>query len=137
MRDFAPNINLRAPQALLQVRQLLSVPISPHLPLVRRLFGSLVNPTTRSALYTIKPTLGLFPSSGIIPISKRYDTPGPMAKSVKDVANLRTALVDPEKTDVPLGGYTPVLSGGWGEIRFGTLDPEKWDFEKCDRQTRC
>ena len=85
-----------------------------------------MNPATRAALYTIKPTLGLVPGSRIIPISKRYDTAGPMAKSVKDVANLLTVLVDPKNTDVPLGGYAAIPCGDWGDIRVGTLDPEKW-----------
>ena len=49
-----------------------------------------------------------------------------MAKSVKDVANLLTALVDPEKTDVPPGGYASVPRGDWANIKVGTLDPDKW-----------
>ena len=52
-----------------------------------------------------------------------------MGKCVKDVATLLTILVDPEKTDVPSGGYESVSCGDWRDIRVGTLDPEKWTVD--------
>lgn len=87
-----------------------------------------MQPATRGALYAIKPTLGIVPGSGIVPISYAYDTPGPMAKSPLDLANLLTALVDPTKTKVPSGGYASALAGGWKDLRVGTLDPEIWKY---------
>lgn len=90
--------------------------------------GSLVVPATRTGLYTLKPTLGTVPGDGIIPISHRLDTAGPMAKGVHDLANLLTAIVDESKTNVPEGGYASVLSGAeaWKEFTIGTLSPDYW-----------
>ncbi|KAH8601513.1 amidase family protein [Bisporella sp. PMI_857] len=79
--------------------------------------GSLVNPATRAALFTVKPTLGIVPSHGIMPISTDFDTAGPMTKSPKDAADLLTLLVDPEKTKVPEGGYAVMLGGDWKDIK--------------------
>jgi amidase len=89
-------------------------------------FGSLVNPANRASLYTLKPTLGIVPGEGILPISKHFDTAGPIAKTVVDVANLLTVLVDSHKTEVPAGGYSSALGGAWGDIKVGTLDPAVW-----------
>ncbi|HEX8278313.1 MAG TPA: amidase family protein, partial [Segetibacter sp.] len=50
-----------------------------------------------NGLVGIKPTVGLWSRSGIIPISATQDTPGPMTRTVKDAAILLGALagVDP------------------------------------------
>jgi amidase len=59
--------------------------------------GSVVCPSSLCGLVGIKPTLGLLSRSGIIPIAHSQDTPGPMARTVRDAAILLTALcgVDP------------------------------------------
>uniref|UniRef100_A0A093UVR3 Putative amidase n=1 Tax=Talaromyces marneffei PM1 TaxID=1077442 RepID=A0A093UVR3_TALMA len=88
--------------------------------------GSLVEPAPRAALYTLKPTLGIVPGDGIIPISHRLDTAGPMAKSVHDLASLLTVIVDESKTNILEGGYASALSGAeaWKEFTIGTLSPD-------------
>lgn len=48
--------------------------------------GSIVCPSTANGVVGIKPTVGLLSRSGIIPISFSQDTPGPMARSVRDAA---------------------------------------------------
>src|SRR5579871_4912622 len=60
--------------------------------------GSIVCPASANGIVGIKPTVGLASRSGIIPISHSQDTPGPMARTVKDAAILLGALagVDPE-----------------------------------------
>src|ERR1700744_1115013 len=60
--------------------------------------GSIVSPASVNGLVGIKPTVGLWSRSGIIPISVTQDTAGPMARTVKDAAILLGALagVDPE-----------------------------------------
>lgn len=88
--------------------------------------GSLVTPSNRASLYTLKPTHGFVSAVNIIPTSARYDTAGPIGKTVKDVADLLTILVDHSKTDVLLGGYASAMTSDWGDIKVGTLDPEKW-----------
>jgi amidase len=59
--------------------------------------GSVVCPSSASALVGIKPTVGLVGRSGIIPISHSQDTAGPMARTVADAATLLGVLtgVDP------------------------------------------
>ena len=88
--------------------------------------GSLLMPADRAALYTIKPTLGLISQRGIVPISNLCDSAGPMAKSSRDVGQLLDVLMDHNKTIIPEGGYLSVMSGLWGNIRVGVLEPEAW-----------
>jgi amidase len=59
--------------------------------------GSVVCPSSANGIAGIKPTLGLVSRSGVIPIAHSQDTPGPMARTVRDTAILLTALagVDP------------------------------------------
>jgi len=48
--------------------------------------GSVISPASVCGIVGIKPTVGLIPGSGIIPISHRQDTAGPMARNVTDAA---------------------------------------------------
>lgn len=48
--------------------------------------GSIVCPSTANGIVGIKPTVGLLSRRGIVPISFTQDTPGPMARTVKDAA---------------------------------------------------
>jgi amidase len=59
--------------------------------------GSIISPSSICGLVGIKPTVGLWGRSGIIPISASQDTAGPMARSVADAAALLGPLtgVDP------------------------------------------
>ena len=59
--------------------------------------GSIICPSSTNGLVGIKPTLGLWSRSGIIPISASQDTAGPMGRTVADVVVLLGALtgVDP------------------------------------------
>jgi hypothetical protein len=51
-----------------------------------------------------------------------------MAKSVRDVADMLTVLVDPERADVPINGYGATLDAQWTDFRVGTLNPQTWTF---------
>jgi amidase len=59
--------------------------------------GSVVSPASIGGLVGVKPTVGLWSRSGIIPISESQDTAGPLARGVHDAAILLGALagVDP------------------------------------------
>jgi amidase len=61
--------------------------------------GSIVCPANNNGIVGIKPTVGLLSRSGIIPISFSLDTPGPMARTVRDAAVLLGALVEVDTTD--------------------------------------
>jgi len=54
--------------------------------------GSVVCPSSASALVGIKPTLGLISGAGIIPIAHSQDTAGPMCRTVTDAAILLGVL---------------------------------------------
>ena len=54
--------------------------------------GSVVSPSSMCGLVGMKPTIGLIPGQGIVPISHRQDTAGPMARTVTDAALLLGAL---------------------------------------------
>ncbi|MEO6851194.1 MAG: amidase family protein [Mucilaginibacter sp.] len=62
--------------------------------------GSIVSPSSVNGLVGIKPTVGLWSRSGIIPISKTQDTAGPMARTVKDAAILLGALTGEDPKDI-------------------------------------
>jgi amidase len=61
--------------------------------------GSIVCPSNNNGLVGLKPTVGLLSRSGIIPISFTQDTPGPMARSVEDVAISLGAMVGIDSSD--------------------------------------
>jgi len=61
--------------------------------------GSIVCPSQTNGIVGIKPTVGLISRSGIIPISETQDTPGPMARSVRDAAICLGALVGIDPAD--------------------------------------
>ncbi|MGZ3871893.1 MAG: amidase [Mucilaginibacter sp.] len=82
--------------------------------------GSIVSPSSVNGLVGIKPTVGLWSRSGIIPISKTQDTAGPMARNVRDAAILLGALAGEDPQDV----YT-LTSKGKAEADYTKLlDPE-------------
>lgn len=61
--------------------------------------GSIVCPSSANGVVGIKPTVGLWSRSGIIPISQTQDTAGPMARSVADAAMLLGALTGIDEAD--------------------------------------
>lgn len=54
--------------------------------------GSIVSPSSINGIVGIKPTVGLISRTGVIPISHTQDTPGPMARTVRDAAIVLGAL---------------------------------------------
>jgi len=79
--------------------------------------GSIVCPSTANGIVGIKPTVGLLSRSGIVPISFTQDTPGPMARTVRDAATALGALTGIDTADSKtaasegkyLNDYTPFL----------------------------
>ncbi len=61
--------------------------------------GSIVCPSAVNGIVGIKPTLGLISRSGVIPIAHSQDTPGPMARTVRDAAILLNVLIGPDPSD--------------------------------------
>lgn len=61
--------------------------------------GSIVCPSQANGIVGIKPTVGLISRSGVIPISFSQDTPGPMARTVRDAAICLGALTGIDSAD--------------------------------------
>ena len=61
--------------------------------------GSIVCPSHANGIVGIKPTVGLISRSGVIPISFTQDTPGPMARTVRDAAIGLGAMIGIDPAD--------------------------------------
>ncbi len=61
--------------------------------------GSVTCPASVNGVVGFKPTLGLLSRTHIVPIAHSQDTAGPMARSVRDVAVLLTALAGSDPLD--------------------------------------
>jgi amidase len=48
--------------------------------------GSILSPSSLNGLVGLKPTVGLVSAKGVVPISPRQDTPGPMCRTAADAA---------------------------------------------------
>ncbi|HEX7332025.1 MAG TPA: amidase [Pyrinomonadaceae bacterium] len=76
--------------------------------------GSIVCPSSANSLVGIKPTLGLIPGTGIIPIAHSQDTAGPMTRTVRDGAILLGVLANSRED------YTKYLDNdGLRSMRIG------------------
>jgi len=62
--------------------------------------GSIVCPSNNNGIVGLKPTVGLLSRSGIIPISFTQDTPGPMGRTVEDIAITLGALTGIDSSDL-------------------------------------
>lgn len=65
--------------------------------------GSITCPASSNGIVGLKPTVGLLSRAGIVPISHRQDTAGPMTRSVHDAAVLMNVLAafDPDDSVIP------------------------------------
>jgi amidase len=61
--------------------------------------GSILSPSNANSLVGVKPTTGLVSRSGVIPIAKSFDTPGPMARTVADAAAVLGAIAGSDPAD--------------------------------------
>lgn len=103
--------------------------------------GSIMCPSSINGIVGIKPTVGLWSRSGVIPISHSQDTAGPMCRTLRDAALLLGPLagVDPRDpaTEASQGlvhdDYTAFLDprglegARIGVARsFGGFSPDEW-----------
>jgi amidase len=104
-------------------------------------WGSIMCPSNANGIVGIKPTVGLWSRSGIVPISYTQDTAGPMTRTVRDAAillGIATGL-DPtdDKTLASEGNfytdYTTFLNkDGLNGKRIGFLKTEEGKHFKVD-----
>jgi amidase len=62
-------------------------------------WGSIICPSNANGIVGIKPTVGLWSRTGIVPISYTQDTAGPMARTVRDAAILLGAITGIDSSD--------------------------------------
>lgn len=93
--------------------------------------GSLVNPSIRQSLFTLKPSLGSVPNSGIMPISFHFDIAGPMCKTVQDTVDVLSVLMAPGSLQTNGTSLRSALKrqDGWEDLRIGTLPPRSLAFD--------
>ncbi len=88
--------------------------------------GSIRTPSCWCGVYGLKPTWGLVPCTGAMPIAYAVDHLGPMCSSPENVARLLTAIAGPDPLDPRTafsrpGDYLGALSRGISGLRVGVL----------------
>src|SRR5207302_4594670 len=61
--------------------------------------GSVTCPSAINGIVGLKPTVGLVSRTYVVPISHSQDTPGPMAASVREAAELLTVIAGSDSAD--------------------------------------
>lgn len=86
--------------------------------------GSVRLPASINGISGLRPTHGRVPNHGSTPVSPSFDTIGPMARSVADVARIFAVIAghdarDPLTVDRPLENFLPRLNDGIKGVRIG------------------
>jgi amidase len=89
--------------------------------------GSIRMPSAYCGIYGLKPTHGLVPYTGIMPIELTLDHTGPMTATVEDNALLLEVLAGPDGLDPRQHGakaepYTSALGKGAGGMRIAVVE---------------
>ncbi|KAK4836289.1 hypothetical protein QYF36_021023 [Acer negundo] len=80
--------------------------------------GSILCPSSYNSVVGIKPTVGLTSRDGVVPITHRQDTIGPICRTVADAVYVLDAIVGVDHNDkatreaskyIPVGGYIQFL----------------------------
>lgn len=87
-------------------------------------FGSIRVPSSMSGVYGLKPTKGLLSTNGLIPGAWSLDHPGPMARSVSDLAIMLEGMAgyvpsDPTSLDIPIPNYKKELKEDIKGLKIG------------------
>lgn len=88
--------------------------------------GSIRIPAAYCGVYGMKPTWGLVPYTGVMPIETTLDHTGPMTSNVADNALLLEVLagpdgLDPRQSGAPAQRYTEALGKGVAGLRIGIV----------------
>ena len=85
--------------------------------------GSCRIPAALCGVVGFRPTTGRYDGSGIVPISHTRDTPGPLARSVRDIALFDAVLSGAAPTDLPERSLADISLGVPRAMFFDNLDP--------------
>ncbi|MGC6284988.1 MAG: amidase family protein [Polaribacter sp.] len=88
--------------------------------------GSITSPSSMNSLVGLKPTIGVFSRTGIVPISSTLDTPGPMTRSVIDNAIFMNAMrgydeKDAASVNIKDDYFNNGFDGKFNDVRLGVL----------------
>src|SRR5262249_49194532 len=88
--------------------------------------GSIRMPSSFCGVYGMKPTHGLVPYTGIMPIELTLDHTGPMSLNVSDNALMLEVIagpdgLDPRQINVTTDNYSKALTGEIGNLRIGVV----------------
>ncbi|PON83432.1 Amidase [Trema orientale] len=100
--------------------------------------GSIICPSSLNSVVGIKPTIGLTSRAGVVPISQRQDTVGPICRTVSDAAYVLDVIAGVDKNDkatiekskyIPKGGYAQFLRpDGLKGKRLGVVRHPYFEF---------
>lgn len=98
--------------------------------------GSIRIPASWCGLVGMKPTHGLVPYTGVMPIEATIDHAGPMTATVADNALLLEVIagedgLDPRQYNVRTDRYTAALGKGAAGLRIGLLT-EGFELDSCE-----
>ncbi|MGB6603620.1 MAG: amidase [Steroidobacteraceae bacterium] len=94
--------------------------------------GSILAPASINGLVGLKPTVGLVSSVGVVPITTRQDTTGPMTRTVADAALLLAVMAQP---NVHWDGIAALESAPRG-MKLGVLPPPASTHPEVLKQSR-
>ena len=88
--------------------------------------GSIRMPSAYCGCYGMKPTHGLVPYTGVMPIETTIDHTGPMTQNVRDNAVMLQAIagsdgLDPRQYDPQVDDYAGAIGRGAGGLRIGLV----------------
>ncbi|KAF7134914.1 hypothetical protein RHSIM_Rhsim08G0183700 [Rhododendron simsii] len=103
--------------------------------------GSIISPSSYNSVVGFKPTVGLTSRGGVVPISPRQDTVGPICRTVSDAVYVLDAIVGYDRYDavatrkastyIPHGGYVQFLKAdGLKGKRLGITIDSYFGFPK-------
>lgn len=97
--------------------------------------GSIRLPASFNGVAGLRPTVGRISSSGALPVSPPFDTLGPLARRVSDVARIFAAIAghdpaDPISVDRPVPNFLATLNEPVKGLRVGIM--RRWFFDDLD-----
>lgn len=101
--------------------------------------GSIRQPASFCGIYGLKVTYGRVSRSGVTAMASSWDTIGPFARSVEDIAHVLGAIAgrdrrDMTTPDVPVPDYSKFLGKGVKGLKIGL--PKEYFGEGIEKETR-
>ena len=87
--------------------------------------GSIITPAAACGVIGMKPTVGLVSRVGVMPVSQTFDSPGPIARSVTDIAIALNILAGRDPDDPAFGDRawaSPAGTLGLEVPEYGAID---------------